>query len=292
MTKGQKTPKSIILVHGFTNCPKQFQELGKRYRDIGYNVYIPRLSYHGLKDKMNSELEKLTYQDLIKDSKEMLEVATALGDEVEVVGISGGGIIAGWVGVNSPKVTRIQSISPMYSPTEYDIGVMNFGSNILAFIPNEYKWWDDNLKEKSNQGTTHAYPRYSSKAGNAFFRIGNSTVNQLSSKSVNVNQPPKSFFLLTTDGDSAVNNGSAKVVHSLIKTNLGSQTNKYELSSKWKLNHDIIDPLQPKANIDLVYPIIINNSQSQPTQSVIPTTLPISYSSSQSNSSADQPSKK
>src|SRR5689334_2676451 len=49
----------MVLLHGFTNCPEQFNELGKQYFDSGYNVFIPRMPYHGLSDRLTNELAKL-----------------------------------------------------------------------------------------------------------------------------------------------------------------------------------------------------------------------------------------
>src|ERR1051325_10358320 len=40
---GNSTEHVILLIHGFTNCPEQFNELGKQYYQAGYNVFIPRM---------------------------------------------------------------------------------------------------------------------------------------------------------------------------------------------------------------------------------------------------------
>src|SRR5690348_9230940 len=40
MTHGQKTARVIVFAHGYTNCPQQFNELGKRFYALGYNVLI------------------------------------------------------------------------------------------------------------------------------------------------------------------------------------------------------------------------------------------------------------
>src|SRR5687767_3385392 len=38
---GHQTEHVIILIHGFTNCPEQFNELGKQHFEAGNNVFIP-----------------------------------------------------------------------------------------------------------------------------------------------------------------------------------------------------------------------------------------------------------
>src|SRR5262245_36966831 len=49
---GMQTEHVIVLLHGFTTCPEQFNDLGKLYFDFGYNVLIPRLPYHGLSNRL------------------------------------------------------------------------------------------------------------------------------------------------------------------------------------------------------------------------------------------------
>src|SRR6266498_970948 len=61
---GTQTEHAIILIHGFTNCPEQFNELGKQYYEAGYNVFIPRVQYHGLSDRLTDELVNLTAENL------------------------------------------------------------------------------------------------------------------------------------------------------------------------------------------------------------------------------------
>ena len=49
-SKGGKTENVIVFLHGFTSCPDQFSQLGQEYFEKGYNVFIPRLPRHGIKD--------------------------------------------------------------------------------------------------------------------------------------------------------------------------------------------------------------------------------------------------
>src|ERR1019366_2135927 len=42
-THGHRTERALLLLHGFTNCPQQFDALGKRFHDDGWNVLIPRM---------------------------------------------------------------------------------------------------------------------------------------------------------------------------------------------------------------------------------------------------------
>ena len=50
MTHGAKTENAIVLVHGLTNCPKQWELFGREIFARGWNVLILRLPEHGLGD--------------------------------------------------------------------------------------------------------------------------------------------------------------------------------------------------------------------------------------------------
>src|SRR5687768_4155478 len=48
LTHGQPQPRTIVLVHGYTDCPQQFAALGELFYARGYNVVVARLPRHGL----------------------------------------------------------------------------------------------------------------------------------------------------------------------------------------------------------------------------------------------------
>ena len=58
-THGEKTDNVIVFLHGFTSCPDQFSQLGQEYFERGYNVYIPRVPRHGIKDRLGNPLKGL-----------------------------------------------------------------------------------------------------------------------------------------------------------------------------------------------------------------------------------------
>ncbi len=106
------TPRAYVLVHGVTNSPLQWLELGEMLYDRGHNVLILRMPYHGLQSGQVSELKALTGQDLRVYADQAMDVAAGLGDEVVVVGISGGGAVAAWMAVNRPEVDRALLLAP------------------------------------------------------------------------------------------------------------------------------------------------------------------------------------
>ena len=50
MLQGQPTEKAIILIHGLTDSPYFMQAIGECFYQWGFNVFIPLLDRHGLKN--------------------------------------------------------------------------------------------------------------------------------------------------------------------------------------------------------------------------------------------------
>lgn len=104
----------VVFFHGITSCPDQFKDLAKHFYDKGYNVYIPLAPYHGTESV--KEHSKITANELIDYVNESITVATGLGNEVGVVGLSGGGLLGTWAAEYRPEVKRLLLLSPFYEP--------------------------------------------------------------------------------------------------------------------------------------------------------------------------------
>src|SRR5262249_3134879 len=65
LTTGQRFPRAIVLLHGFTNCPKQFDSLAPLLYEAGANVLLPRMAWHGAQDRMTPALARLTASELV-----------------------------------------------------------------------------------------------------------------------------------------------------------------------------------------------------------------------------------
>ena len=55
-THGRRVERSLVLLHGFTNCPAQFDALGKQFFERGWNVLIPRYPRHGYSNPVSFSL--------------------------------------------------------------------------------------------------------------------------------------------------------------------------------------------------------------------------------------------
>lgn len=113
-THGAKTTKAVVILHGVTACPKEFAGLAQKFYDNGYNVYVPLTPHHGLPN--NREHGKVTAKELTDYVTTSLNIATGLGDERGVIGLSGGGMLATWAAEYRPDVKHLLMLSPFYEP--------------------------------------------------------------------------------------------------------------------------------------------------------------------------------
>ena len=251
MTHGKKVEHAIILVHGYTNCPAQFRELGQRFYDLGYNVLIASLPHHGLADRMTDEQAQLTAKELTQYADEIVDVAQGLGDHVSMMGISAGGVITAWAAQNRSNIDTAVIISPAFGFKQIPTPVTAVVMNSYLLLPNSYVWWDPILQTKIEPA--HAYPRYSKRALAQTLRLGFAV--QVQAQRI---APAASRIIVVTNAnDTAINNPlTDKVVAHWQKD--GAHIAIYEFPLSLGLGHDLIDPGQPDQQIDLVYPQLID----------------------------------
>jgi len=250
MTHGQKTDKVIILVHGYTNCPAQFKELGQRFYDLGYNVLIAPLPHHGLADRMTDEQGQLKAEELAAYADQMVDIADGLGKEVTMVGLSAGGVTTAWAAQNRKDVNLAVIISPAFGFQAIPTAVTAPTMNIVSILPDTFVWWDETLK--INSLPTYAYPRYSKHALAQIMRLGFAVQNKAKGQSPAATR----VLVITNANDTSVNNTlTAEVVSDW--TSQGANIKTFEFPITLGLAHDLIDPTQPNQPIDIVYPKLI-----------------------------------
>jgi len=250
LTHNQKAERVIVFVHGYTNCPQQFQALGQRFYELGYNVLLAPMPHHGLADRMTEALSEFRAEELIIYADAITDIAQGLGEQVVMVGLSGGGVTTAWVAQNRNDLDLAVIISPVFGyaqiPTPLTAGVMN----LYQALPNSFQWWDPALQE--NNVPVYAYPRYSTRALAEFLRVG------FSVQAAARQGPPAAHSLLvvTNANDMAINNTLVMQVVKDWRAH-GASLTTYEFEAGLKLGHDLIDPNQPDAQIDVVYPQLI-----------------------------------
>ncbi|BAY47101.1 phospholipase/carboxylesterase [Scytonema sp. HK-05] len=132
------TAKVFLFFHGFTAGPYQFEPIGKKLFDAGYNVLVPLQPGHGVAGNWNRDnppplpTEREIYQDF---ALSWLEVAQNLGQQVIVGGLSTGGNLAVSLALEHPqKIEKALLFAPYISGNN---AIVNFGVEIL---PIYYEW--------------------------------------------------------------------------------------------------------------------------------------------------------
>ncbi|MFI6761186.1 alpha/beta hydrolase [Micromonospora sp. NPDC050417] len=113
LSHGVRTARAVLMLHGYTVSPAQYANLARFYFAHGYNVYVPRAPRHGLVDRR--EEGRLTATELVGYANESVTIAAGLGEEVGVVGISGGAVLGTWLAqYRADVVRRLLVLAPFY----------------------------------------------------------------------------------------------------------------------------------------------------------------------------------
>ena len=132
LTHGHRTARAVVLLHGFTDSPRQFADLADSLYAEGDNVYVPRLPHHAERGGDVSRLAKITAEGLRDFADASTNIAAGLGDSVTVVGLSAGGTVAAWIGQNRREVQRVVLIAPAFQvthvPSFFERALVNIGS--------------------------------------------------------------------------------------------------------------------------------------------------------------------
>jgi len=184
--------KVCLFFHGFTATPRQFLPIGEAFFQVGYNVLIPLLPGHGLAGNWNSDRppplpeDPQVYQQF---GLYWLQQAQALGQQVIVGGLSGGGTLAAWLALEySQQVGRALLFAPYLSNT-------NLVLDWFVQIFNGYFRW------RTQPGRTHfGYDGFRMPALETFLHMGRTVLNQAETR---LTSP---LLIVSSDSDRAVDN--------------------------------------------------------------------------------------
>jgi dienelactone hydrolase len=149
---------AVVIFHGYTDVPAQFAVVARAYHDAGASVYVPRLPYHGLRDRLTDDPSRLTPDILRAFADAAVDVGRGLGRHVLVLGFSGGGALATWVAAERDDVARVIVVSPLILPRGYRPWMLRPVARLLLALPDTYRWWDDRDR---GADADPDYPRYS-----------------------------------------------------------------------------------------------------------------------------------
>ena len=156
--QGERADVAVVLLHGYTNCPQQWDDIAAAYVDAGYNVVVPRLPGHGEADRLTSALSDITPRALVETTDLAVDIAAGLGDEVWVAGLSGGGTLAGWAAAGRDEVTRAVLLAPLVVPKVVPEVLVGPLSRVPVQPGYPLRWGGE--KRDALAGPPYACPRY------------------------------------------------------------------------------------------------------------------------------------
>ena len=239
-------PLAVVLLHGLTNAPPQYDRLGAQLHDRGHAVIVPRMPHHGYRDRMTDAIAAMRADELEATALDAVAIAALCGERVAVAGISVGATLAGWLAARTAIDTAV-AVAPfcglrqLYGPMNDSLGAL------LRTAPNAFSWWDP--RNKAAQPPPHGYPRFATRA------LGESLGMSTDLDAAPPGDHARRTLLVLNANEPVVNNAHAERRFAP----LAARGVAYERVVLRDLPHihDIVEPQIPQARTDLVYPALI-----------------------------------
>jgi alpha-beta hydrolase superfamily lysophospholipase len=242
---GHRTPRAVVLFHGFTDSPRQFADLADSLYAAGDNVLVPRLPHHAERGKTVRELARLTATELCRVADQSVDIAAGLGDSVIVAGLSVGGTMAAWSAEHRREVKRAVVIAPAleaaHVPSLLERPLVNLG----AHVPN--------LTRRAAADSTRPdrEPGFATHGLAAVLRLGLAVLQE-----ADRDPPPTAEVLFLVNAhDGTVKTGPVlDMAHAWHARSV--PVSVYEFPDSLRLPHNVIDPLGRATDRSMVLGVI------------------------------------
>lgn len=244
LTTGRPTPRALVLLHGLTDSPRQFEALAYLLHGDGNNVYVPRLPQHGLRGKDASVLGALTAAQLQGAADSIVAEARGLGDSIVVVGLSMGGTVAAWI-TQRYHVSRTVLIAPAIEP-----------GRIPSLLDRPLIGLADHLPSMTRRAAPDTArpdrePGFNTRAVAEILELGRSVAGEAD----RVGPATRAITVLVNASDRTVNESAAEgLARSWLRH--GAAVSVFELPDSLRLPHNIIDPYRGRVGSDTVLALI------------------------------------
>lgn len=250
LVHGTKTDRVFVLLHGLSNCPEQDLALGKLLFDEGANVIIPRAKYAGFADLLNTVQGEQSGQDLIDQAATGLDIATGLGDHINIVAISASALAAAWMAQHRPGIDHILLLSPFFGPYGKSVFLTNILTTFLLHLPNFYIWKNPQLQAALPE-RSYVYPRWGTYCLASTLSL---------SRNVRAFREPilcNRLSVLNSADDHTVNNQLTKKVIKRWERENPEKVFYYQFPASLQIPHDCLDAYGTDLSATVVYPQIL-----------------------------------
>ena len=232
LTEGTRTPRAIVLLHGLTDSPRQFEALAYLLHADGNNVYVPRLPRHALRGGNVHALSMLTEEELRAAADSSVDEAGALGDSLMVVGLSMGATMGAWI-AEERQVTRVVLIAPAIEPGVIPSLLDRPLIGLADHLPSITRQWSTDTARPDREAG------FNSRAAAAIFELGRSVLNEAESAA-----PRTRDIIVLVNGSDRTVKESATEALARDWSKRGARVSMYELPDSLRLQHNIFDPIQ------------------------------------------------
>ena len=245
LTHGGRTARTVILLHGFTNSPRQYEHFAARLYAAGDNVYIPRLPHHAERNGTAASLADLTAEELRRCADSAVDVADGLGDSVIVAGVSSGGTIVAWIAQNRPDIHRAVIVAPVLEIARVPSFLAAPLMNLALRVPNV------TLTEPPDRLRPDRKLGVSSRAVAELLRFGTAV------RRAATRIPPltRNIAFMMNANDHTVKTSPAVELARRWSQD-GASVVVYQFPRSLGLPHDIAEDSRPNANPAVVYPAL------------------------------------
>jgi carboxylesterase len=235
----------VLAMHGYTNCPKQYDALGPLLHADGHNVIALRFPYHGYRDRMSTDIARMRYPDWAAPAIEALTIAFDAGARVVTLGISVAATIAAWLAAYFPVHVGI-AVSPFVAVRGVSGRANVLLNAAMRTLPDQFVWWDP--IHKQNELPLHAYPRFSLHTLASTMAFGETLA------SFQSDAHGRRVLLVLNEREPIVNNRVARQrFASLTERNVAVET---LVRGDFPPRHDVLEPTIPNSPDPNVYGLL------------------------------------
>jgi len=249
----RKVENVIVFLHGFTSAPIQFLELGEKFYQRGFNIFIPRQPCHGFDDTSTLALQNYNAQVMVDFTSQVIDIAHGLGDRVTIIGLSGGGTLAAWAGQNRGDVYQAGSIAPMLGAGFIPAPLTKILTKLLLRLPDFYMWWDPGLKADNPLTEDYQYPGYPIHALGEVLRLAYAVEAGALRSAASAGK----VTMVSNANDISVSNPKIDQLVSIWRSK-GDNLTHYQFPKDLGLAHDFITPTRDGFRADIVYPTLLD----------------------------------
>lgn len=246
LTHGSRRPRVVVLLHGFTDSPRQFAKLADSLYARGDNVFVPRLPHHAELGRNVGELSHLTASELCRTADAAVDIASGLGDSVVVLGLSVGGSMAGWAAEHRSVVRRAVLIAPPFEVAHVPAVLERPLVNLGAHVPNVSR------RSATDSGRPDRDPGFATHGLAQVLRLG------MAVRRDAVRDAPvgtEILFLVNAHDGTVKSAPVLDLAHTWNR--LSVAVSVFEFPDSLGLPHNVVDPMNRATNAQVVYATLI-----------------------------------